>query len=94
MVITEISLIDPLEVHVEVPSVHVAEPVLTTIGITNFFFTIVTIFFSFIFLFFYFFYYSNNPICSFIRTYIYIFIYLKITCVFSECPRRVGNLRR
>ncbi|KAF7394079.1 hypothetical protein HZH68_010898 [Vespula germanica] len=31
MVITEISLIDPLEVHVEVPSVHVAEPVLTTI---------------------------------------------------------------
>lgn len=30
---TQASLIDPLEVHVEVPPVHVAEPVLTPIGI-------------------------------------------------------------
>jgi hypothetical protein len=30
---TQFSLIDPLEVHVEVPPVHVAEPVLTPIGI-------------------------------------------------------------
>lgn len=29
---TQVSLIDPLEVHVEVPPVHVAEPVLTPIG--------------------------------------------------------------
>lgn len=29
---TQASLIDPLEVHVEVPPVHVAEPVLTPIG--------------------------------------------------------------
>lgn len=29
---TQFSLIDPLEVHVEVPPVHVAEPVLTPIG--------------------------------------------------------------
>lgn len=29
---TQLSLIDPLEVHVEVPPVHIAEPVLTPIG--------------------------------------------------------------
>lgn len=34
---TQLSLIDPLEVHVEVPPVHIAEPVLTPIG-TGFFF--------------------------------------------------------
>jgi len=34
---TQFSLIDPLEVHVEVPPVHVAEPVLTPIGIPTIF---------------------------------------------------------
>lgn len=37
---TQLSLIDPLEVHVEVPPVHIAEPVLTPIGIYMFLFLI------------------------------------------------------
>lgn len=35
---TQLSLIDPLEVHVEVPPVHIAEPVLTPIGMHASFF--------------------------------------------------------
>lgn len=34
---TQFSLIDPLEVHVEVAPVHVAEPVLTPIGTQSLF---------------------------------------------------------
>lgn len=34
---TQFSLIDPLEVHVEVPPVHIAEPVFTPIGTTIYF---------------------------------------------------------
>ena len=34
---TQLSLIDPLEVHVEAPPVHVAEPILTPIGKVCFF---------------------------------------------------------
>lgn len=37
---TQLSLIDPLEVHVEVPPVHIAEPVLTPIG-TSFFLNVI-----------------------------------------------------
>jgi len=47
---TQLSLIDPLEVHVEVPPVHVAEPVLTPIGTYKHISSIILTYFIIIFL--------------------------------------------